>query len=78
MDYNFNWWHYFSKLSNKRVTMPNPDKREEIEIVSRIDFNYSLSSWDFIVDSKATGGSSNKNDGFFEGMMFGLIIGSGI
>ena len=44
--------------------------------MARCDYGIAPVNNSLVFDIKAQGGSSPSNDGFFEGMMFGVIAGS--
>lgn len=48
------------------------------EIVCRAKVEYAIPHFNYrgVVDSKGLGGSGKGGDGFLEGMMLGIIIGS--
>lgn len=53
-------------------------KEEKLLFICRTSYGVIPLQDQLVIDSQATGGENIKNDGFFEGMMFGLIIGSSI
>ena len=52
-------------------------KDENISILTKIDYGIAPVRQELIVDCKGQGGFFSENDGFFDGMLFGVIISSG-